>query len=76
MRGGSLSHDKVIDLLNAFFVPVYISHEAHEKGDAPEADKKEWHRIYREAKEIRNRPAVWIIYNPAQCFFIEWRMYL
>ena len=73
LRGGSLSHDKVIDLVKAFFVPVYISHE---KGDAPDADKKQWHRIYREAKEIRDRPAVWIIYNPAKWFFIKWRMYL
>ena len=49
MRGGSLSHDKVIRLLNGYFVPVYISHDAHENGDAPEADKKEWQRIYHEA---------------------------
>ena len=49
MRSGSLSHDKVIRLLNGYFVPVYISHDAHENGNAPEADKKEWQRIYHEA---------------------------
>lgn len=73
MRGGSLSHDKVIDLLNAFFVPVYISHEAHEKGDAPEADKKEWHRIYREAITKLKRSGTVHVYilSPADGEVIE-----
>ena len=39
----------MIRLLNAYFVPVYISHDAHEKGDAPAEDKKEWRRIYHDA---------------------------
>jgi len=30
-------------------VPVYISHDAHESGDAPEGDKREWQRVYHEA---------------------------
>jgi hypothetical protein len=49
LRGGSLSHDQVIHFLNRYFVPVYISYEAHDQGDAPEEDKKEWRRIYHEA---------------------------
>jgi hypothetical protein len=39
----------VIQLLNSCFVPVYISHDAHETGDAPAEEKKEWRRIYHEA---------------------------
>jgi hypothetical protein len=39
----------VIQLLNDYFIPVYISHDAHEKGDAPAEDKKAWRRIYHEA---------------------------
>ena len=73
MRGGSLSHDKVIDLLNGYFVPVYISHEAHEKGDAPEADKKEWQRIYREANtNLKSSGTVHVyILSPADGEVIE-----
>ena len=55
MRGGSLSHDKVIQLLNNYFVPVYTSYEAHTTGDAPAADKKEWQRIYHEATTVLKR---------------------
>ena len=35
MRAGPLSNDKVISLLNAYYVPVFISNEDYdEKGQA------------------------------------------
>ena len=46
MRASSLSNDKVIDLLNHFFVPVYLSNEDFAKGGcAPIEERKELQRI-------------------------------
>lgn len=52
----------MINLLNGYFVPVYISHDAHENGDAPEADKKEWRRIYHEANAVLKRSGTVHVY--------------
>lgn len=55
MRASSLSNDKVIDLLNHFFVPVYLSNEDFAKGGcAPEEARKELHRIFREAIDAKH----------------------
>ena len=62
MRSGSLSQDKVIQLLNSSFVPVYISYEAHDSGDAPDAEKKEWQRIYHEATTRLHRSGTVHVY--------------
>src|ERR1700755_545729 len=52
MRAGPLSDDKVISLLNRFYVPVFVSNEDYEKdGPAPPDERKEKLRIYREAIE-------------------------
>src|SRR5215510_5810809 len=54
MRAGPLSAAKVISLLNAHFVPVYVSNEDYdEKGSAPSEEKKELRRIYHEALEAK-----------------------
>lgn len=73
MRGGSLSHDKVIQLLNDYFVPVYISYDAHDRGDASEEDKKEWRRIYHEATTKLKRSGTVHVYvlAPADGAVIE-----
>src|SRR5205823_5683332 len=50
MRAGPLSSDKVIDLLNRAFVPVFaVNEDYRDAGPAPEEDKAEYRRIYREA---------------------------
>src|SRR5947209_1342314 len=50
MRAGPLSSTKVIDLLNARFVPVFAVNEDYAgEGDAPATEKAEYDRIYREA---------------------------
>jgi hypothetical protein len=52
MRAGPLSDDRVIALLNARFVPVYVSNEDYDKdGAAPLEEKKERNRIWHEAAE-------------------------
>ena len=43
-------------------MPVYISHDAHEKGDAPAAEKKEWRRIYHEANTKLKRSGTVHVY--------------
>jgi hypothetical protein len=49
MRAGPLSNDNVISLLNAHYVPVFISNEDYDKkGQASAEEKKEWQRIYLE----------------------------
>src|SRR5919197_3548626 len=49
MRASSLSNEKVISLLNRYFVPVYVSNEDYaEGGSAPAGEKAEKDRIYRE----------------------------
>ena len=54
MRAGPLSDPKVISLLNAYFVPVYISNEDYdERGSAPKEEKKEHDRIYHQALEAK-----------------------
>lgn len=50
MRASSLSSQKVISLLNQFFVPVYVSNEDYAlAGPAPAAEKAEKNRIYHES---------------------------
>ena len=63
----------MIRLLNGRFVPVYISHDAHEKGGAPEKDKKEWRRIYHEATTKLRRSGTVHVYilAPADGAVIE-----
>jgi hypothetical protein len=54
MRASSLSNDKVIDLLNHFFIPVYLSNEDFAKGGcAPEEERKELQRIFRESLDAK-----------------------
>jgi hypothetical protein len=62
LRSGSLSDDKVISLLNRFFVPVYISYEAYDHGDAPRDERKEWQRIYHEANAKLHRSGTVHVY--------------
>jgi hypothetical protein len=50
MRTGPFSSSQVIERLNAYFVPVYVVNEDYaEDGPAPEAEKAERNRIYRES---------------------------
>jgi len=50
MRAGPLSSSEVIDLLNHYFVPVFVSMEDYEDGgSAPAAEKAEYWRIYHAA---------------------------
>jgi hypothetical protein len=50
MRAGPLSSPKVIDLLNRFFVPVFVVNEDYRPdGPAPKEEKDEYRRIYHEA---------------------------
>ena len=49
MRAGPLSNQKVISLLNEYFVPVYTVNEDYsEKGSAPPEEKTERNRIFAE----------------------------
>lgn len=50
MRAGPLSSPEVVDLLNHYFVPVFVSMEDYEDtGAAPAAEKVEYLRIYHAA---------------------------
>jgi hypothetical protein len=50
MRTGPFSSSKVIERLNAYFVPVYaVNEEYRDKGGAPAGERAEYQRIYREA---------------------------
>src|SRR5262245_10762485 len=40
MRGGPLSHARVVELLNAHFVPVYTANEDYRDGGAAPADER------------------------------------
>jgi hypothetical protein len=52
MRAGPLSSPRVIDLLNARFVPVFAVNEDYRKeGSAPAEEKALYERVYREALE-------------------------
>ena len=52
MRAGPLSNDTVIDTLNRYFVPVFVSNEDYEKaGGASPAEKKEYSRLFDEFLE-------------------------
>jgi hypothetical protein len=52
MRAGPLSNAKVIQTLNHFFVPVYVSMEDYEDaGAAAKEEKAEYRRIYLEAAQ-------------------------
>jgi hypothetical protein len=56
LRAGPLSETKVIELLNSYFVPVYISNEDyHKDGIAPGDERQAYQTIYHEAlKEKRS----------------------
>src|SRR5919202_6864493 len=50
MRTGPFSDSKVIERLNAYFVPVYaVNEDYRDKGSAPAGERAEYQRIYREA---------------------------
>jgi hypothetical protein len=50
MRAGPLSSPRVIDLLNARFVPVFaVNEDYRDGGAAPAEERAEYERIYREA---------------------------
>ena len=50
MRAGPLSDDKIIKLLNSYFIPVYSSQqESGPRGDGPSEEKAEHIRIFKEA---------------------------
>src|SRR5438270_7397213 len=50
MRTGPFSSSEVIDRLNASFVPVYAVNEDYRAGGvAPEGERAEYLRVYREA---------------------------
>jgi hypothetical protein len=54
VRAGPLSNDKVIDLLNRFYVPIYISTDDYEEhGHAPEVEKKEFVRLFGDINEAK-----------------------
>ncbi len=54
MRAGPLSSPEVIDLLNAAFVPVFaVNEDYRDDGPAPQPEKAEYRRIYREALAAR-----------------------
>jgi len=57
MRTGPFSEEKVIGLLNKYFIPVYAVNEEYAKEGAQPADEKaEYQRIYRAALDAK-RPA-------------------
>src|SRR5262245_60611930 len=50
MRTGPFSDTGIIETLNAYFVPVYaVNEDYRDEGPAPEEEKTEYTRIYREA---------------------------
>jgi hypothetical protein len=52
MRAGPLSSPKVIELLNSYFVPVYVSNEDYRDEPAVSAaEKAERDRVFREARK-------------------------
>src|SRR5262249_38270740 len=54
LRASSLSNDRVISLLNSYFVPVYVANQDYtESGSAPEEEKAELRRLRREAAETQ-----------------------
>ncbi len=61
MRAGPLANPKVIELLNRYFVPVYISNEDYRGASAavPKEEVQAWQKIYSDAvKEKRSSGAV------------------
>ena len=58
MRASSLSNDKVIELLNHYFVPVYLRNEdCSEDGSASPAEKATRSKSNRSASRVRGRAA-------------------
>ena len=54
MRAGPLSNQKIIDLLNSSFVPVYTVNEDYSrKGSAPEEEKKLRDSIFKQGHELK-----------------------
>jgi hypothetical protein len=53
MRAGPLSNDKVIDMLNLYFVPVSVSNDAYTREkDIPKEEREEKVRIVRESWKL------------------------
>lgn len=54
MRAGPLSNKKIIELLNSYFVPVFVVNEDYaRRGPAPAEEKAERDRIMREGHEAK-----------------------
>jgi hypothetical protein len=54
MRAGPLSSRTVIDLLNSAFVPVFaVNEDYRDAGPAPDEEKAEYRRIYRQALDAK-----------------------
>ena len=54
MRTGPFSSEKVVALLNAYFVPVYVSNEDFRgDGPAPPEERKELQRIFAEGYKAK-----------------------
>src|SRR3989442_12421547 len=50
MRAGPLSNNRVVSLLNRFFVPVYAVNEDYRDGGAqPPGERAEYNRVFKEA---------------------------
>jgi hypothetical protein len=50
VRAGPLSHDKVIEILNHYYVPIYLSVDDYDKdGSAPAEEKTTFYRLFGEA---------------------------
>src|SRR5262245_4489029 len=70
MRAGPLSDDKVIDLLNSYFVPVYIANEEYTRdGSASPAEKATRARMLTEAWKGGDRKGTGIFMaSDAACY--------
>jgi len=54
MRAGPLSNNKVISLLNRYFIPVYAVNEDHrENGAASPEEKAEYNRVFKESHDAK-----------------------
>ena len=63
MRAGPLSDEKVIKLLNAYFVPVYVSNEEYrDDGAAPPEERKVYTQIYHEAIQQKRHNGTVCVY--------------
>jgi hypothetical protein len=71
MRAGPLSNGKVIDLLNRYFVPVYIANEEYTRdGTASVAEKAARAQMLREAWKGSTQHALFMA-SDAACYFMS-----